>query len=49
MRKDWYSSFRLSTHAQAAIIFIVRDPSNHMVEYQSFGLMMDRRGMNNGG
>jgi hypothetical protein len=49
MKKDWHSSFRLSPHAQAAVAFIIRDPSNHTVEHQSFGLMMGRQGMNDGG
>jgi len=31
------------------LFFIVSDPSNHIVEYQSFGLMMGRQGMNDGG
>jgi hypothetical protein len=28
------------------LFFIVRDPSTHTGEYQSFGLMTDRHGMN---
>jgi len=40
----------LSTHTHTQqLFFIVRDPSNHTVEYQSFGLMMGRQGMNDGG
>jgi hypothetical protein len=31
------------------LFFIVGDPSNRTVEYQSFGLMMGIQGMNDGG
>lgn len=50
-RKQWKKtgtavSDLVHTHKQQ-LFFIVRDPSNHTVEYQSFGLMMGRQGMNN--
>jgi len=50
VRKQWEKigtavSDLVHTHKQQ-LFFTVKDPSNHTVEYQSFGLMMGRQGMN---